>query len=120
MADSGFNEIPEEEVKKLIKQDDESLADTLAQYREAFEQEFDTSDSGAAERVRTALANLVDEATHTVEYLLSNAKSESVRLHAAKFVYEVVLGKNLKEGQADPLVQLLKELRNNDNDGPSE
>lgn len=108
--DGEMKPISEEEAKALVAKADVSLAETLDAYRNAIGEEFDLSEKEAADKVRATFGEELEAAANKVIYLMEHAESEAVNLSAAKFIFQVVMGKELHDGKGDPFSKLLKEL----------
>jgi hypothetical protein len=103
--------ITEEQVANLITADNDSLAQSLSEYRTALGQEFaDSSEDAKITAVKATFTKLLEDAAASIESLMKGADSESVQLSAAKFVFQVVMGKKLAEGTSDPMDKLISEL----------
>jgi hypothetical protein len=107
-----MSELSDESKETLKEMTPDGLQALLKDHQKALDEEFDVGDGKeSAESVRKRITRLVPEADAAFEYLLNNAESESVRLNAAKFVYEVRLGKRLKDADAgDAFKDLMDEL----------
>jgi hypothetical protein len=102
--EEGMEPISEELAKELS---DASLAEELASYQKAMDEEFAPGElEGARERIK----GLVPDAELTLEELVKHANSESVRLSAAKFIFTAYYGKSLGEGNTDPIDRLMDKL----------
>lgn len=106
--------LTEEEVEALIETDNNSLQSTLEEYHRAVEEEFTEKDQRGVDELRERMGELVVDAETAIEYLVRNAESESVRLSAAKFVFQLYYGKRLDDAPGDPMTKLLQELKKND------
>lgn len=96
----------------------ESLAESLSKYRtqlrEAWKEQNPSVDDDKEEIIRKSRAlfiNLVPDVAEGVAYLINCAQSESVRLQAMKFAWEVVNGDQGRGGPLDPLQRFLDQLK---------
>lgn len=96
--------------EKLTPEQQEVLND----YHRAFEGEFtDSLDTWkeTTEKAYNDLAEALPIANATIVHLAQGAESEGVRLKAAIFIYDKVLGRDAVINPHDPLADLVNRLR---------
>lgn len=90
-----------------------NMSNDLKKYHDAVASEFEVKNSRADELKQSAddkLIELLPDAQHTLEHLLSFAESESVRWSVAKYVFDNALGKT-GTGSGSDLEKLVRSLQ---------
>ena len=80
---------------------------------EALRAEFAKPESRhlTTEELREKLSGLVADAVITLKDLMDNSEKESVRFAAAKFVLDIKLNDKPKDGEEDPVADLIRQLQ---------
>jgi hypothetical protein len=97
--------------------EDKPLAQNLAEYRKAMEQELHLATTGSAEEIadsaRRDLAALLPEATSSLSQILRTGdKEDAVRLSACKLVFEYALGKPaVMDKKENEIADIIRQLQ---------
>lgn len=119
MDDDAFTpdpEIPDSPDKEAVKK---QLQEELAKYEKAFEEEWATEKAyedgkltpiEIRRRTKELLTQATPKAVASMLHLSQHARSEQVRMAAAKFILEASIGKESGGLVGDPMLELMEGL----------
>lgn len=105
----------------LMADTDDVLQKKLAQYRLAFQQEYELADNATPEELEkirsnaaSAFLKAVPRAVQHILYLCEHAEKDTTQLSAAKFIVQSAFAKDGAAENGDSFTNLLKQLTAND------